>query len=132
MRATVIADASWCPQTHAAGWACWIAGDGFKSKGFSGPVHKLCDSSNEAELQAVAIGVGLAHQLYGATNILVQSDCTHVEKHFRPLCPPGLTLRYKHVKGHTTIKDSRSWANRWCDREAKNNMRYLRALLHKL
>jgi len=32
-------------------------------------------------------------------------------------------VRAKHVKGHTTVADARSWCNRWADKEAKRHMR---------
>ena len=36
---------------------------------------------------------------------------------------PGIEIRAKHVKGHTTNEDARSWVNRWCDYHAGIHMR---------
>jgi hypothetical protein len=130
IRATVITDASWCPEDKVAGWAAWIAGDDFPPQGFSGPTLRYCKSSNDAELVAAAIGCGLAYRMFGATRILIQSDSLAVGKHLLPNLPPDIfqncTFTFRHVKGHTTIQDSRSWANRWCDEQAKQHMRRLR------
>lgn len=32
-------------------------------------------------------------------------------------------FKYRHVKAHTSIKDSRTWVNNWCDKEAKKWMK---------
>ncbi|WP_375264077.1 hypothetical protein [Palleronia sp.] len=133
MKATVITDASWCPNTKAAGWAAWVKADGYPSRGFSGVVQQLCKSSNEAEIIAAAAGVGVAFRAYGATRILIQSDCDVVGREVWKHLPEDVRLncavRYKHVKGHTEIDDKRSWANRWCDEHAKIAMKHLRVLL---
>lgn len=130
IHATVITDASWCPKTRVAGWAAWIAGDSWKSQGFSGPTLRHCQSSNDAELVAAAIGCGLAYRMFGATTILIQSDNTSVGKQLKYNLPDDVRqaclITYRHVKGHTKVNDTRSWANRWADREAKHHMRSLR------
>jgi ribonuclease HI len=135
MRATVIADASFCSRTKAGGWAVWVAYDGGTKGQHSGMFRSRPPSSGIAELQAVLNGLWIAHQ-NGARDILIQTDCMSVvhaingvgayaklyrdahTKHFA-----DATVRAKHVKGHTTIADARSWCNRWCDTEAKRHMR---------
>ena len=106
--------------------------DGIKSQGFSGPIQMLCDASNQAELMAAAIGITIANQTFGATTILIQSDCVGVRNLIRKASDrqsylghisTPLHLRFKHVKGHTQLAGARFWANRWCDHEARSWMR---------
>lgn len=71
--------------------------------------------------------------------IVAQTDCTHVIYRFETerskatesvmgfVASAGLTLRFKHVKAHSGVKDSRSYVNRWCDSHAKREMRIIRA-----
>lgn len=129
---TVIADASFCPQTRAGGWAAWLTSDKGR-KQHAGCFHDLPKSPTEAELWAVLNGIWLAFEL-GATHILIQSDCTGALKLIDDGIPElslfaGVFIRTKHVKGHTQTKDARSYVNRWCDSEAKKHMRKQRTLL---
>lgn len=135
MRATVICDASFCSRTKAGGWAAWIAYDGGTKGRHSGKFRSRPSNSGTAELQAVLNGIWIAYQ-NGARDILVQTDCmaiVHAVKggsvygkifvaakrdHF-----PLAAVRAKHVRGHTDVADSRSWCNRWADKEAKKHMR---------
>lgn len=136
MRATVITDASFCSVTKAGGWAAWIAYDDKRPKGqHSGMFRSRPPNSGVAELQAALNGLWLAYQ-NGARDILVQTDCTAIvhavqgkggyaetyrlakAEHF-----PQAAVRAKHVKGHSSTQDARSWCNRWCDAEAKKHMR---------
>jgi len=56
------------------------------------------------------------------TSVLAQSDCKgmlgRIPKHLY-----GVRVTTRHVKGHTSNPDARSYVNRWCDREAKKHMR---------
>lgn len=132
-RATVITDASWCPETKVGGWACWIAADGVSSQGFSGPIpDRVVDSSGQAELFAAGVGVKIALENFGASQILLQSDCLQVEHVLRDPAkrsqyfPQGVRLHFRHVKGHTKHEGARFWVNRWCDKHAKGHMREAR------
>ena len=134
MRATVIADASFCSNTKAAGWAVWIAYDGGAKEKRSGVFRVSPPNSGIAELQAVLNGVWIAYER-GARSILVQTDCLSVVHAVK-----GATNAYgalwrsarveyfplAHVRGHTNVQDSRSWCNRWADGEAKRHMRLQR------
>lgn len=136
MRATVIADASFCSTTKAAGWAVWVAYDGGAKEKRSGVFRDRPPNSGIAELQAALNGIWLAYQ-HGARDILIQTDCESVvhaikgannaygalwrdarDKYF-----PQAVIRARHVRGHTRVQDSRSWCNRWADAEAKRHMR---------
>jgi ribonuclease HI len=146
--ATVISDASFYQGPNKnrghqvyAGWAAWVKVDGIKEpiKGY-GPVKiKDLRNSAEAEVCAALNGIWLAARA-GASTILVRSDCLTVihlingqvkadylkklwNEAFERPDMRGLHLIGKHVKGHGTIKDSATWVNDWCDRNARMAMR---------
>lgn len=134
-RATIITDASFCSRTKAGGWAAWIAYDGGTKGRHSGMFRSRPPNSGIAELQAVLNGIWIAYQ-NGADDILVQTDCTAVVHAVRGVGAygkeylaakvahfPKAVVRAKHVRGHTSVADSRSWCNRWADTEAKKHMR---------
>lgn len=137
-RATVIADASYCQQTAAAGWAVWVKFDGGRKICEHGTFQTRPKNSTEAEVMAAAIGVWYAAR-EGASHILVQSDCMSViqlvqgktksetlislwDKVVRVPPVQGVYLTSRHVKGHGLIKDARTWVNDWCDRYARQHM----------
>jgi ribonuclease HI len=75
---TVIADASFCQHTKAAGWGAWLKGDRadgvFMGAAFSAPIQ----NSERAELCAIVNAVHRAHKagLYREGDTLsIQSDC---------------------------------------------------------
>lgn len=131
MRATIITDASWCPNTRAGGWAAWVTLESKERLRHHGPFRTQPQSSNEAELWASLNGIVLAYAA-GARSLLVQSDCNHVVlkataseayRTMRPLKFPEAEVRFRHVKGHTSHAGARYWVNRWCDRNARRHMR---------
>lgn len=145
--ATVITDASFCPDTKAAAWAGWVKVDGVREaiKG-SGRLRE-CSDSTLAETMAAANGIWMAASR-GARHILIQSDCMAVihlvegkSKSPRLLevmrqlrtydCMRGVTLSARHVKGHGVIKDTRTWVNDWCDKTAGEIMGKQRAQLRR-
>lgn len=137
MKATVITDASFCPDTKAAGWAVWIAYDGGKIKKYGrfkrDPAH-----SGQAELWALLNGIAIATRA-GAKLILAQSDCQSAldlvkenpDKVWQALGLVGLKdrpkINTKHVEGHTKHAGARYWVNRWCDTGAGSIMREIRS-----
>lgn len=133
MRATVITDASWCPKTKAGGWAAWISGISKPAIKKSGEFQTHPTTSNHGEILAALNGIAVAYQR-GARGILLQSDCLGVQsamdkpiwKNARALHFPDAHVRYRHVKGHTSIGDARSYVNRWCDSEARTHMLSMR------
>lgn len=135
VRATVITDASYCDLTKKAGWAAWIRVDGIDE-----PIKKYgsfkskVKSSTDAEKMASINGIYIA-KMYGATKVLVQTDCmlvvhltngitkkqSLVDRWSYMLSSNGLAdilLEARHVRGHTTVNDARSYVNRWCDSKA--------------
>lgn len=136
MRATVITDASFCAKTKKAGWAAWITlDDGQRVKRYAA-LKGHVERSDLAEMKAAANGIWLAMK-YGATDVLLQSDCMAVidginqnkdgwkrQRAKAGIC--SVRIKAKHVKGHTETADARSYINRWCDQNAKNEMRKAR------
>lgn len=134
MKATVITDASFCPETNAAGWAAWVSPDrGDRIKRF-GKFKRKPKDSGQAELWAALNGVALAAGA-GATDVLLQTDCMQVvnllrdnkDKIYQSLAIAGITVRPRvvvfHVKGHTRFGAAKFWVNRWCDTQAGIIMR---------
>ena len=139
-RATVITDASFCDKEQIGGWAAWVRIDGRAE-----PIKKYADfrvpvrNSREAEMFAAVNGIWLAAK-YGATEVLVQTDCVAVvdmlngatqkkslKRDFAAAMQKAgvaaVKRSAKHVRGHTTVSDARSYVNRWCDKMAKTAMR---------
>lgn len=144
---TIIADASFCSNTKAAGYGVWLAGSHGR-KAFEGPLQQPRDN-NIAETMAIANALwhGLDSGLLKAnTNVLIQSDSDTAIKILTGLKAPScqqyrdavayvqgvvsrykLKLRYKHVPGHTKGADSRTRAQNHCDEQARRQMLRQRA-----
>jgi ribonuclease HI len=79
---TIITDASFCPDSRAAGWAAWIKADGRDSALVSGPLTKTAPaSSGEAEFFAVANALFKAVKdgfIGQRDKVMIQSDCVAV------------------------------------------------------
>lgn len=96
-------------------------------------------------MRASAIGVFLALQ-FNVSAILLQTDCLaviHALKHrgvrskhwwdlIRTIEAEHVPIIGRHVKGHTKNPAARSWVNRWCDDQARKNMREARDALRRL
>lgn len=146
MLVTIMTDASWCPDTHAGGYGFWIACERGKLPG-GGPFRVAVRSAGHAEMMAICNAIydarkqGLVH--VGDT-LLVQTDCRQamdvleqrVHVGFKDIIDyfnsirHGLTVHFRHVKGHTSNSDSRSVANKMCDKRAKEGMRIARAAVN--
>jgi ribonuclease HI len=143
---TVFADASFCPKSKASGIAFWCRDDNNILQHSQGIMWDV-ESNGEAELVALcsAIDFALRHLESEPGYILVaQSDCLEaIEKldgdkgsnlnqvafiamALSELKRRGVILRTKHVKGHTGKEDARSYVNRWCDHNARKQMRHQR------
>lgn len=148
MRVTIIADASFCPDTQAAGYGFWIACERGK-KGGGGEMKNPPSTNIAAEMQAAvnALHIAIRHGLVQADDdVLVQTDCMAAidafEKRRRNLSQHEkeavdvierlrrhhrLTLVFRHVKGHSGRKEARYVTNHMCDKRAKEAMRLARA-----
>lgn len=150
MLVTIIADASHCPDTHAAGFAYWIKCERGKLFG-SGRAKEPVGSSVIAEMMALVNGVcfGLKDGVIASGDMLcMQTDCIPaiqklygssspsssgermVAGYFQDLTKKAnLRFYFKHVRGHTKVRDGRSKINRYCDDKAKHHMRRMRGTL---
>jgi len=145
VRATILADASWCPHSHAGGWGYWIASDRGK-RGGGGPL-RTATTSTVAEMMAVvnAVKVALNAELVEqGDELLVQTDCLAAIDAFKGrrtchdvdeqhvlqvyaavLFAAPMHVAFRHVKGHTnrhTRPEARFGANRACDGRARHHM----------
>lgn len=149
MNITIIADASFCPDEHVAGYGFWIASQRGKLGGGGKCIDGgRVDSSTAAEMMAVCDSI---HQAIEARlvqpqdSVLVQTDCMAAIQAFQGLRTNlpvqernavkymqqltkelALTFMFKHVKGHSGILDARSITNKLCDERAKKAMRIAR------
>ncbi len=146
MFVTIIADASYDAQHLVGGYGYWIACERGKRPG-GGPLKGNVLSSNHAEMMAIcnALHDGVKHGLIQAGDeVLIQTDCLGaIDALRKSVMPPEgrhanktiyhvyngmliqhrLTVRFKHVKGHTSRPEPRYAANRMCDKRAKEGMR---------
>lgn len=147
MHVTIICDASFCDQYKVAGYGYWIACSRNKVGG-SGVVNIEVENNNTAEMMAMANTLWHGSELLvieKGDSILIQTDCTSaiaklqgkqpckteqektVYRYFHSTAKKlKLQIAFKHVKGHSGIDDSRSVANKMCDRRAKRAMRLAR------
>lgn len=150
MRVTIIADASHCPETHAAGYGFWIASERGKNGG-SGAFKELVATNNQAEMMALVNGLHTACKrglVQAKDAVLLQTDCMHaigafegkrtnmppkeqeLVSYMRKLCTTmEITVSFRHVKGHTAGLDPRSFVNNQCDALAKKAMRRARSAI---
>ncbi len=134
---TVVTDASYCPKTKAAGWACWIVYEGQRHKQY-GIFKGAVDGCFEAEIMAIINGLFIAKKIFSPEHFHVVSDCIPammvVEGKTRKIklkkwrkktleIIGNQKLTTKHVKAHTSVQDKRSYVNRWCDTYAKAAMK---------
>lgn len=146
MLVTVMADASHCPQTKAAGYGFWIA-SGRGKKGGGGAMKSLVSTSTLAEMQAVAnaLYIGLRCGLIQQQDrVLIQTDCEAAIFAFQALRNVNeeekkvvkwlyamlnkheLKMEIRHVKGHSSSRAPRYAANNCCDKRALKAMRKAR------
>lgn len=147
MRVTIIADASFCPQTGAAGYGWWTACERGKQGGGGAIKDKVC-SSSAAEMIALVNALDLSlrfNLVQGGDHILFQTDCMAAidaykgkrmelnksERAAKKLFydmkrQHDLTYSFRHVKGHTNRTEARFVTNNLCDMRAKAGMRLAR------
>lgn len=138
---TIISDASHCPDTLAGGYGCWIASNR-GSKEFGGPLNNAMDSAEiEAKAACNALHFAITSGLVKRRDvILIQVDALAALEMFSGRRKPryrereilewltniatrnDLTLRFRHVRGHTNTRDSRSRAQQKCDELARQYM----------
>jgi ribonuclease HI len=140
MLVTIITDASFYKEHNVGAWACYIIsnrGKLVKSDSFKTKI----ETPQVAELCAVVKGLYFALKEKLAQNgdtIMLQTDCLYVIHLINKLHKPkrdlekqalqflfswqakyNLIYKTKHVKGHSSKKEPRFWANNLVDRLAK-------------
>lgn len=146
MRVTIIADASFCPQTKAAGYGFWIACERAK-RGGSGEVKTPVVNNIASEMIALVNGLYKAHKwglVQKGDEVLLQTDCQSAISAFelrrnkitdqeielvqymqKFIAAVGIKVSYRHVKGHTKgemAKAPRHFINNQCDKWAGEAM----------
>lgn len=126
---TVFADASYCPDTGAAGYGGWIKhGHPCQKLEFFGPI--TASNSTMAEVEAVLTTVSFIPLLGIDTNnkiVVITTDCTGaidiIQKQglLRNILP-NVQVKLKHVNGHRGTETPRNAVNTKCDRLAYNSM----------
>lgn len=86
----IFADASWCQQTHAAGWGAWIKADGAQSTTTGAALKGDIPSAHVAELMALANALHVAKatgMLTEGAVVMLQSDCLNALSNIRRRLP---------------------------------------------
>jgi ribonuclease HI len=152
MNVTIIADASYGPDTRGAGYGFWIASERGKRPG-GGPIKRQVDGSGAAEMMAIcnAVKEALRFELvHPGDKLLLQTDCESAIMAFQnqrqnltrdeaeakrvfweTIKGHNLTFFFKHVKGHMTkaklrhmgiTNGARYVTNNMCDMRAREGM----------
>lgn len=143
MLITIIADASFCHDTGAAGYGFWIASQRGKEGG-GGQIAHPVNNNNTAEMMALVNGLHHAikeNYVQQSDTVLLQTDCMaailafehkrnsitddeiKVVEYLEQLkIAFKLDLKYRHVKGHTDGSQPRLYVNNICDQVAGKHM----------
>lgn len=100
MLVTLITDASFCPETKAAGWAAWVGSHrGHARK--SGIIPTRVGNNNEAEMRAIVFGLRFALEqriLFKGDGLIVKTDSHHARHKLEPMySTPHGRLRLNQV-----------------------------------
>lgn len=138
---TINTDASHHPDHKIGGYAYYIICNHFKI--MKSGVFKV-KPKNSTEAETMCIGNALAHlakmDLPKTTFLVINTDSKHsignIERCYNPLSEKvngiwqkvinktGSTRNeFRWVRAHSKVKDARSYANEWCDFNAKKQMR---------
>jgi ribonuclease HI len=148
MKVTIIADASHCSASGAAGYGWWTACERGKMGG-GGQIKERIDGSGAAEMIAIVNAIHLSVKrtlIQEGDHLLLQTDCTAaiaafngsrltMSKHEREAKKAFYKLKkevkfnftFRHVKGHSKRPEARFVTNNLCDMRAKKGMRLARA-----
>lgn len=146
---TLIADASFCSETRAGGYAFQIYGRG-ESKFVAKCFPKLCKTSTQAELFAVihAFNYGVKNNLIKINDLLkIRTDCDQVLRYLtsskylessnivndairqfnQNVSRYKLEVQFQHICGHNPIKATyEDCVQTKCDRASRKRMRQQR------
>lgn len=138
MLVTINTDAGWCPIFKIGTWAFWIAHNNGRMIR-SGILKERATDSTHSELLAI---LNALHQLYlsdvpALKKIIINCDNNgwlvyaskrpelqqHLDsikdKLFQKYLPGKKWFEYRHVKGHSSKKDARSYVNKFLDKQCK-------------
>lgn len=148
MLVTLLADASFCPETRVGGYGYWIA-SGRGKRGGGGVFRKRLASSALAEMLAIANALYIAKSvglIQFRDHVIIQTDCQAAIIAFHNgrklnkdeedaykffinfMTIAGVSTEFRHVKGHSSKKEARYAANKHCDVRARDYMRQARTL----
>lgn len=101
---TIYTDASWCYETKAGGWGCWIKSGPGQSSTHSGQFKKLIANNNLGEFMAVANAISVAKKLYDMNQkiLVVVTDSQSVIDYIE------LARKHKTVPNRITKKGNKS------------------------
>lgn len=149
---TLFTDAGFCPRTRLASWAMWAKADGVAIRR-SGMFLERPIGSDVAELKAMANGISLVISImrpaHGA-KIIAQTDFIAIVSAMTApkikraktrdrwqaaidvvrdkLARSGVTVEYRHVKGHKGTKTPRNAVNTECDKECRRLLKEARRI----
>ena len=140
---TINTDASFNGEYKVGGYAFYIRTDNFRLD--KSGVLKQVGNAEQAEIMAIGNALHTlihASDLPKAEWLVINTDCLNglnkilnEEYNVEPakkvrglykalIAKIGSTNNHiRHVKAHNGLHDTRSWANDWCDKEAKKAMR---------
>lgn len=149
-RCTLITDASWCPDTKAAGFGGWCAGTAGSGK-VGGAIMEALPTSQVAEAVAVCNAIWMAMDkglLVANTDLLIQIDNQNVIRLYKDEASPAnvheqkavdwffavvekynLNVTFRYIKSHHDEDEARYNCHNLCDKEAKTFMRHRRSAI---
>lgn len=95
LAATVFADASFDPNTGAAGWGSWVKSGAAAGITFGGPFKKKAVSAQQAELHALTNAIHKTALLEITGVIMIQSDCLDALAVIRQFVPKTTDSPFK-------------------------------------
>lgn len=143
MNHTIMSDASFCPQTGAAGYGFWIASARGKVAGggpFKGILKGICAAEMRAVCNAIFYGMQMGiiyqndyllvqidsmaaiHAFQGARKVRDSEELEALQWLKKVKNDNGLVISFRHVKGHTKRNKARHLANNHCDERAYAGM----------
>jgi len=149
MLVTINTDASFDSKFKVGAYAFWAVSNNFKITR-SGVFKTKCYSPDDAESRCLINALALIIKNHPQTSkIIVNSDSlnaiailtedrahikrymkhreknfVHIQKAFSKIFHKKSTsIEFRHVKAHTTVSDSRTYVNDWCDKEAKSQLK---------
>ena len=152
---TIFVDASYCADTGAGGWGCWVKyGEGAKLE-HSARFKSSPSNALEAEMWAIANAIAFVVATLETSGkiISLSTDCQNaihflndavkrrggknskyctVAKKIHGIVPSDCRLSLKWVKAHKSVGgDNRNWVNNQVDKAARRHMKKMRKELNK-